>query len=122
MWQNFYRTETSHSDLTGINGVTLMVHDDKAEELEAKGLWRRAANRWSELMKQAESDEARQYVTERRTACIQRATMTREPQRDQICAIRAAATKTLADIGVDLKKEDPLRGMCYGHTGRHKVN
>ncbi|HDZ3910671.1 TPA: PerC family transcriptional regulator, partial [Escherichia coli] len=24
----------------------LMVHDDKAEELEAKGLWRRAANRW----------------------------------------------------------------------------
>ncbi|MBB9906528.1 PerC family transcriptional regulator, partial [Escherichia coli] len=23
-----------------------MVHDDKAEELEAKGLWRRAANRW----------------------------------------------------------------------------
>ncbi|HFP4415886.1 TPA: PerC family transcriptional regulator, partial [Escherichia coli] len=25
-----------------------MVHDDKAEELEAKGLWRRAANRWGE--------------------------------------------------------------------------
>ena len=47
-----------------------MVHDDKAEELEAKGLWRRAANRWGELLKQAASDEARQYVSERRTACI----------------------------------------------------
>lgn len=53
-----------------------MVHDDKAEELEAKGLWRRAANRWGELLKQAASDEARQYVTERRTACIRKATIT----------------------------------------------
>ena len=45
-----------------------MVHDDKAEELEAKGLWRRAANRWGELLKQAASDEARQYVTDERHA------------------------------------------------------
>ncbi|PJI60765.1 PerC family transcriptional regulator [Escherichia coli] len=97
-----------------------MVHDDKAEELEAKGLWRRAASRWGELLKQSASDEARQYVTERRTACIRRATMPREPQRDQICAIRTAATKTLAGMGIDLKKEDPLRGTLYGHTGRDK--
>ncbi|MGK3384741.1 PerC family transcriptional regulator, partial [Escherichia coli] len=45
-------------------------------------LWRRAANRWGELLKQAASDEARQYVTERRTACIRKATITREPERD----------------------------------------
>ncbi|BDO94592.1 transcriptional activator [Escherichia coli] len=98
----------------------LMVHDDKAEELEAKGLWRRAANRWGELLKQAASDEARQYVTERRTACIRKATITREPERDLICAIRTAATKTLTDMGIDLKKEDPLRGIQHGHTKQEK--
>lgn len=46
--------------------------------------------------------------------------MPREPQRDQICAIRTAATKTLAGMGIDLKKEDPLRGTLYGHTGAIK--
>lgn len=114
------RTETNHSDLTGINGGMLMVHDDKAEELEAKGLWRRAANRWGELLKQVASDEARQYVTERRTACIRKATITRESERDLICAIRTAATKTLTDMGIDLKKEDPLRGIQHGHTKQDK--
>ncbi|ELW5409808.1 PerC family transcriptional regulator, partial [Escherichia coli] len=51
-----------------------MVHDDKAEELEAKGLWRRAAERWGELLKQAKSDEERRYVTQRRAQCSAKAT------------------------------------------------
>ncbi|MFP1527301.1 PerC family transcriptional regulator [Escherichia coli] len=84
-----------------------------------RGLWRRAANRWGELLKQAASDEARQYVTEPRTACIRKATITREPE-DSICAIRTAATKTLRTPGDRPEKEDPLRGIQHGHTKRDK--
>ncbi|MFP1451806.1 PerC family transcriptional regulator [Escherichia coli] len=51
-------------------GLCLWCMMTKRKNWEAKGLWRRAANRWGELLKQAASDEARQYVTERRTACI----------------------------------------------------
>ncbi|EER6664603.1 PerC family transcriptional regulator, partial [Escherichia coli] len=36
-----------------------MVHDEKAEKLERKGLWRRAAERWGELLTQAKDDKER---------------------------------------------------------------
>ncbi len=35
-----------------------MVSDKKAEELEAKGLYRRAASRWLEVFDNCESDAA----------------------------------------------------------------
>ncbi|MCV0732039.1 PerC family transcriptional regulator, partial [Escherichia coli] len=96
-----------------------MVHDDKAEELEAKGLWRRAAERWGELLKQAKSDEERRYVTQRRAQCSEKATRPKTTEWGHVCAVRAAATRTLKDMGIDQKKEDPLRGTKYrGETGR----
>ncbi|HFD1506871.1 TPA: PerC family transcriptional regulator, partial [Escherichia coli] len=43
-----------------------MIRDDKAEALENSGLWRRAAERWGELFRQAKTDEERLYITQRR--------------------------------------------------------
>ncbi len=34
-----------------------MIHDSKAEELEAKGLYRRAAARWAEVMQLVNTDK-----------------------------------------------------------------
>ncbi|HAW5768682.1 TPA: PerC family transcriptional regulator, partial [Escherichia coli] len=37
-----------------------MIHDSKAEELEAKGLYRRAAARWAEVMQLVNTDKERE--------------------------------------------------------------
>lgn len=39
-----------------------MVHDRIAEELEAKGFYRRAAARWGEVMQLVETDKERHQV------------------------------------------------------------
>lgn len=43
-----------------------MVNDRKAEELEAKGLYRRAATRWQEVMMICAEDDDREWVKQRR--------------------------------------------------------
>lgn len=37
-----------------------MIHDSKAEALEARGLYRRAAARWAEVIMLANDDKARE--------------------------------------------------------------
>ncbi len=86
-----------------------MIYDKKAKLLEEKGLWRRAANRWGEVLMLAESDKAREYIAERRSSCIRKASVPLPPQKEGICAIRDAATKTLKNMGIDSRKTDPLR-------------
>ncbi|EFC8097589.1 PerC family transcriptional regulator, partial [Escherichia coli] len=46
-----------------------MIHDRIAEELEAKGFYRRAAARWGEVMQLVETDKERHQVTMRRLEC-----------------------------------------------------
>lgn len=87
-----------------------MIHDEKAGELERKGLWRRAAERWGELLTQAKDDKERVCIAQRRTRCIEKSTRPRKIQRISVCDIRDAATRTLKDMGIDQSKEDPLRG------------
>ncbi len=43
-----------------------MIHDSKAEDLEAKGLYRRAATRWAEIMQQVNTDKEREQAVKRR--------------------------------------------------------
>ncbi|WP_252098083.1 PerC family transcriptional regulator [Escherichia coli] len=96
-----------------------MIRDDKAEALENSGLWRRAAERWGELFRQAKTDEERHYITQRRAQCTAKATRPKTTEWGHVCAVRAAATRTLKDMGIDQKKEDPLRGTKNrGETGR----
>ncbi|HAO0485930.1 TPA: PerC family transcriptional regulator, partial [Escherichia coli] len=47
-----------------------MVHDRIAEELEAKGLYRRAAARWADVMWLVSTDKEREQVAKRRAECI----------------------------------------------------
>nr|MCD4206457.1 PerC family transcriptional regulator [Escherichia coli] len=50
-----------------------MVHDRIAEELEAKGFYRRASARWGEVMQLVETDKERHQVTMRRLECSRKA-------------------------------------------------
>lgn len=50
-----------------------MIHDSKAEALEARGLYRRAAARWAEVMVLADDDLAREQAAKRRSECIRKA-------------------------------------------------
>ncbi len=50
-----------------------MIKDSKAEALEARGLYRRAAARWAEVMAQVDSDGEREQAAKRRSECIRKA-------------------------------------------------
>ena len=50
-----------------------MIHDSKAEALEARGLYRRAAARWAEVIMLANDDKAREQAAKRRAECIHKA-------------------------------------------------
>ncbi|WP_455817091.1 PerC family transcriptional regulator [Pseudomonas cerasi] len=43
-----------------------MVNDKKAEELEAKGLYRRAASRWLEVFDLCDTEADREWLRNRR--------------------------------------------------------
>ncbi|MFB5173285.1 PerC family transcriptional regulator [Erwinia amylovora] len=47
-----------------------MVNDKKAEELEAKGLYRRAASRWLEVFDQCDTETGREWLRNRRNECL----------------------------------------------------
>ncbi|WP_311791728.1 MULTISPECIES: PerC family transcriptional regulator [Pantoea] len=47
-----------------------MVRDAKAEELESKGLYRRAAARWQEVIPLTESDTGRVWLIRRINECL----------------------------------------------------
>jgi hypothetical protein len=48
-----------------------MVNDSKAEALEAKGLYRRAAARWMEVMLLCTEDDDREWIKRRRETCLE---------------------------------------------------
>ena len=80
-----------------------MIHDSKAEDLEAKGLYRRAAARWAEVMQQVNTDKEREQAVKRRAECIHKAT--RSPvMLDNFGGLREAANRTQADMGIESRK------------------
>ncbi|EER5711375.1 PerC family transcriptional regulator [Escherichia coli] len=73
-----------------------MVHDRIAEELEAKGFYRRASARWGEVMQLVETDKERHQVTMRRLECSRKAQRPPENYAD----LRNAVNRTYADMGL----------------------
>ncbi|STE56014.1 putative transcriptional activator (PerC family) from phage origin [Escherichia coli] len=78
-----------------------MVHDRIAEELEAKGFYRRAAARWGEVMQLVETDKERHQVTMRRLECSRKAQRPPEPPTENYADLRNAVNRTYADMGAE---------------------
>ncbi len=77
-----------------------MIHDSKAEELEARGLYRRAAARWAEVMQLVNTDKEREQVAKRRAECIRKAA--RPPvMADNLGALKEAVNRTHAVMGME---------------------
>ncbi|EEZ4499076.1 PerC family transcriptional regulator [Escherichia coli] len=77
-----------------------MIKDRKAEELESKGLYRRAAARWAEVMTLADGDKEREHAANRRSECIRRAA--RPPATtDRFGDLRQAVKRTHSALGMD---------------------
>ena len=47
-----------------------MVNDSKAEALEAKGLYRRAASRWLEVFDKCDTEAGREWIRNRHNQCL----------------------------------------------------
>lgn len=80
-----------------------MIHDSKAEDLETKGLYRRAAARWVEVTELVNTDKEREQAVKRRAECIHKAA--RSPvMLDNFGGLRQAANRTQADMGIENAK------------------
>ncbi|HHQ9226770.1 TPA: PerC family transcriptional regulator [Escherichia coli] len=77
-----------------------MVHDRIAEELEAKGFYRRAAARWGEVMQLVETDKERHHITMRRLECSRKVQRAPEPP-DNFGDLKKAVDRTYAEMGID---------------------
>ncbi|WP_267202926.1 PerC family transcriptional regulator [Escherichia coli] len=76
-----------------------MIHDSKAEALEAKGLYRRAAARWADVMWLMSTDKEREQVAKRRAECIRRAA--RPPVMvDNFGVLKEAVNRTHTEMGI----------------------
>lgn len=78
----------------------IMIRDSKAEALEAKGMYRRAASRWLEVFDQCDSEAGREWITKHRNECLERR---RRPavRLDSYGDIRKAAEETQRRMGLD---------------------
>ncbi|HCB9750194.1 TPA: PerC family transcriptional regulator [Escherichia coli] len=61
-------TGVKQGEETEVNMDT--ITDKKAEQLESQGLWRRAAARWLDVMKEAHTDPQREHIARRREICL----------------------------------------------------
>ena len=89
-----------------------MIHDKKAEELEDKGLYRRAAERWSVVMRQSEDDNDREWARRRSETCLKKSR--RLPaQVDSYRGLREAAIETQRRMGIEKSRTEAFR-LLYG--------
>ena len=76
-----------------------MIKDSKAEELEAKGLYRRAAARWADVMWLVSTDKEREQVAMRRLECSRKAQRPPEPP-DDLGALKRSVNRTEKQMGI----------------------
>ncbi|WP_417647364.1 PerC family transcriptional regulator, partial [Escherichia coli] len=82
-----------------------MVKDKKAEELENKGLWRRAAARWQDVLmdyRQETQTDQRMYIQRQIQRCIKSATLKNVSSREVATsrALRNAAIRVEKEMGI----------------------
>lgn len=87
----------------------LRVHDHKAEELEAKGFYRRAAARWAEVMFLVSSDWERTEIAKRREWCLERARYTDTTPKVTAAELHEATNRTQKAMGIHTKSGERWR-------------
>lgn len=79
-----------------------------AESLEAKGLYRRAANRWGELMRQSYDNSEREQLKRRMDKCLE--AVKRPPvQAESFGDVKRAATAAQERMGLAQPKGEAFR-------------
>ncbi|HHJ4233277.1 PerC family transcriptional regulator [Citrobacter freundii] len=78
----------------------LRVRDVLAEELEHKGLYRRAASRWLVVLEQCADEKDREWVALRRIHCVDCARLP-PVQVDNFGEVRRAASQTQRRMGLE---------------------
>lgn len=78
-----------------------MIKDSKAEALEAKGLWRRAAARWMDVFDKCRDDRGREWIAARRAHCLSLAQgKAVKPLLDTFGDVKRAASATQEQMGI----------------------
>ena len=80
------------------------MNDTIAEKLEARGLWRRAAARWLDVMQNCATDTQREWISQRCKYCLSMLTSPRPDNKLDIGAINRAATITQETMGIRYEK------------------
>ncbi|EKY0662439.1 TPA: PerC family transcriptional regulator [Citrobacter braakii] len=84
------------------------VRDSKAEELEAKGLYRRAAARWMDVMQMCTDDDDREWIKQHRETCLEK--VKRPPIKvDDFGDLHKAAKETQHRMGIAQPNGDAFR-------------
>ncbi|EHB8339910.1 PerC family transcriptional regulator [Escherichia coli] len=91
-----------------------MITDSVAQKLEARGLWRRAATRWGEVLINAETDREREEAAKRRAICISK-TRRMPEQLATFGDVRRAADRTLKEMGIN--PQDEWRNYSFSDAG-----
>ncbi len=98
----------------------VLVRDSKAEALEEKGLYRRAAARWMEVMQLCTDDGAREWIMRHREACLEK--VKRPPiKADDFGDLHKAAKETQHRMGIAQPNGDAFRlPASKGRSQRHQ--
>ncbi|WP_440939721.1 PerC family transcriptional regulator [Escherichia coli] len=92
----------------------VMIADSVAQKLEERGLWRRAATRWGDVLLNAETDRERKEAAERRARCIRKSRSMPE-QFVTFGDVKKAADRTLAEMGIN--PQDEWRNYSFSDAG-----
>ncbi|HAX5210420.1 TPA: PerC family transcriptional regulator [Escherichia coli] len=78
-----------------------MIHDSKAEALEARGLYRRAAARWAEVIMLVDTDREREEAAKRRSECIRKSRPPAPPEKLSAAELKEALRRTQKIMGME---------------------
>ena len=76
-----------------------MIKDSIAESLEARGLYRRAASRWVDVMQTCVDDNDREWIRMHRNKCLKKAKLP-PARKEEFADIHKAARETQYRMGI----------------------
>ncbi|HIC1790821.1 TPA: PerC family transcriptional regulator [Escherichia coli] len=98
-----------------------MITDSKAEELEQRGLWRRAAARWQELLLIHQQDDSQMFIRQRLEFCQKQAKRKRHPpsQESTYNELRQATVRTEKNLGIYRSPREIHNGLFRHRKQEH---